>query len=585
MSVKLHNLHYGVEDRRKIDPAFPSSTAPPLNACNRLYRFACSSSSRVNQRRQSSRKVAQYRTVLNSARGAAVEGTMKSKNIGLFLASFLTASCAVSPPPQPQTESPATSVEASTPKSLEQSLAQAVELLKADDTAGGTRELNRVVNSMLFPLLSEAQQHIALFLSGVVAYDAKDHKEAHRLLLLSSSMSEADGNDWWYRFLSADRTDLKENARCLMQLASNWPERLADVNDVFVMRIVGKMQEDGSLAAARWELIDALSKSQWKLQFGEPSKLWKDLVLHLLENGEPTRASEVALRVTAPSILIGMRADRRFEKVIASNPAHFDIAKATESNIAALRASVAEHPRSLEALMELTYALLTTLRYDEVLQLTTVAIERAQAAPKDTGPFDDIDSYLNWVMDNRGLALRGLGRWDEAIRQRIVAAATLENGHVNVSHAINLAQTYADTARAADALATLAKVGDDLSPYGRMQVEIVKLSVAAQMHDNAEITRVMDYVALHRKDSEETYQIALVVANRLDEAAQVLIARLEDPDLRFDALQEVQTYREARTTLFQEQIRIRKRSMLNRSDVRKAIARVGVAEKYDIDPI
>jgi len=303
-----------------------------------------------------------------------------------------------------------------------------------------------------------------------------------------------------------------------MQLASNWPERLADVNDVFVMRIVGKMQEDGSLAAARWELIDALSKSQWKLQFGEPSKLWKDLVLHLLENGEPTRASEVALRVTAPSILIGMRADRRFEKVIASNPAHFDIAKATESNIAALRASVAEHPRSLEALMELTYALLTALRYDEVLQLTTVAIERAQAAPKDTGPFDDIDSYLNWVMDNRVLALRGLGRWDEAIRQRIVAAATLENGHVNVSHAINLAQTYADTARAADALATLAKVGDDLSPYGRMQVEIVKLSVAAQMHDNAEITRVMDYVALHRKDSEETYQIALVVANRLDEA-------------------------------------------------------------------
>ena len=60
----------------------------------------------------------------------------------------------------------------------------------------------------------------------------------------------------------------------------------------------------------------------------------------------------------------------------------------------------------------------------------------------------------------------------------------------------------------------------------------------------AQVARQLADIGTHRTDSMPAYQQALTSANHLDDAARVLISRLQDPSQRIDALMEVQHYAE-----------------------------------------
>jgi hypothetical protein len=178
----------------------------------------------------------------------------------------------------------------------------------------------------------------------------------------------------------------------------------------------------------------------------------------------------------------------------------------------------------------------------------------------------------------------GLGRWAEGVQELKIASSHLEDGEPNVSHVINLALAYCDLQRPQEALDTIAKVSDRQSPYGRMQVEFVKLEAALQKNDHAALSVALEFMAKHRSDAPVTYQAALVVANRAEEVAEVFISRLQDPATRFDALVEAQEYLEPRIPPFVQETRDRWRSILKRHDVHAAIAKVGNIQKYAIAP-
>ena len=107
-----------------------------------------------------------------------------------------------------------------------------------------------------------------------------------------------------------------------------------------------------------------------------------------------------------------------------------------------------------------------------------------------------------------------------------------------------------------------------------------------QLGDTAEVDRQLQYLREHRDDSMKTLEHALVRAGREDEAAQLLISRLETLGQRISALMEVQQYQDVPLPPDAVEFYKRWRKMLGRPDVQAAIAKVGATGKYPmLDPI
>jgi hypothetical protein len=108
-------------------------------------------------------------------------------------------------------------------------------------------------------------------------------------------------------------------------------------------------------------------------------------------------------------------------------------------------------------------------------------------------------------------------------------------------------------------------------------------SRADQLGDVAKAGRQLEFLLEHREDSLQTYQRDLVSVNRLDEAARLLISRLENPEQRLGALMEVQQYQEypsspVRAAEWQR----RWKAVCERPDLKHAIAKVGNIGAYPL---
>jgi hypothetical protein len=85
---------------------------------------------------------------------------------------------------------------------------------------------------------------------------------------------------------------------------------------------------------------------------------------------------------------------------------------------------------------------------------------------------------------------------------------------------------------------------------------------------------------------ENTFQIALLDGDQLDEATGFLISRLQDADRRLGALTEVQEYSEYYGSFERAPERAKLRikqwqAVVGRQDVQAAIEKVGKVEKFE----
>jgi hypothetical protein len=163
-----------------------------------------------------------------------------------------------------------------------------------------------------------------------------------------------------------------------------------------------------------------------------------------------------------------------------------------------------------------------------------------------------------------------------------VAAQAQEDGSRNVSNVINLAWFYAEAGRSEEALATLQEVGRDMSPYGFMQMHGARHAAALQSGDAAIAGESLAYIEKHRDDSLDTWQWALVREDRLDEAASLLIERLQDPVMRGDALYDLQDFADPPPAPQRALWNERWEQIKSRADVREAVVAVGRIESFRI---
>ncbi len=371
-------------------------------------------------------------------------------------------------------------------------------------------------------------------------------------------------------------------AESLTAVARKWPDRLGKIDEDYLTAVLaGQAKLPRATALA---LLQSLYAANFKLKWDiEPSESWRDLMQLLIEQGRQSEAVDVSARITDPLVFVEIRSDRRFDTLVGAHPEAFDPVAAADRQIQWLQAKDEDGANSLRVKALLMVALMRRHHAAAALAIADDAVAEIRDTNYPERRYVDYLAEYGNLLTERASVLLDLGLWDEGVAQLKAAAREFEHDRDNVSAAIDLAGLECDLAHPADARSVLAQITEGLSPYGEMQVESVRLDVATQEGDAAQLERSLSYVRAHRGEAPMSYLSDLIIANRLDRAAEELRRQLRDPDTRQNALGNVQTYTPEQATPRDLEMRARWRSVLARPDVQQAIAKVGRVETYDME--
>lgn len=499
---------------------------------------------------------------------------------GLIIATSALPGLAVAEDLHPSTEREAAKVTFDN-ESARRAIQQANEHVQQKDLPGAAAALDEVIGAPSFGRLSADVRYRVLWFAGAIALDRGQNDIAHRHLVKASEYADAEGEVWHNRLRAAfDSKDYADSARCISMIARRWPKTLADVNDIAIFRVANEIDDPPAHANERRELLESLFAAKWKSRDGEPDEFWRDLARLRLAGNDPRRAMEAVSRIHSPRPIIAMRIDKRFDRLTQKDPHAFDVDRAIDASIKDAQAQVEAAPDSMNAVSVLLYRLHDALQFERQLAVADDVIAKARNG-EDSRRYKDFDEYYVWVLDHRAVALAGLGRWEEALKQLTRAARRPEGGGMNVSQAINLGDLYIVLGRPDDALEAVVELGY-ASPYGRMQQEHVQLEAAVQRNDAEAVRTHLAYLREHRKDAIGTFQDALLVSGDMDGAAHLLIERLGRDDWRSDALVEIQDYAETPATPFLVKQRSQWKALAARPDVQAALSKVGRIEHFKL---
>jgi len=430
-----------------------------------------------------------------------------------------------------------------------------------------------------FHALAGAQRLLALRLGALTALQLRSPQRGLTLIRRACEMPQAAGEDWTLRVWAANSArEPREAAQALTVLAQRWPDRLSRLQERGAldpaMRALDKYGSD----ADRDIVLSALFTVYFATEPDSSSGWWRDLALVQLGRSEQAAAVATLGRVTDPYVVISIEADKRFERIRSELDSRLNVAEIARWSIESAAHRVRRNPDRLLPLIRLADLLADSLRFEESLRVVESAIDRQEAQGETA--YADSDALYATLLDYRAEALFSLGRFDAAVEQLKSASAPAPSAGRNVDQVIDLAGTYAQLGRPQEALATLEK----LTPAdgGELQAELVKLCAQVQLHDRKSSAESLRVLGEHRDEALGTYQEALLIAQRTDEGAALLISRLADPRLRSAALVAVQHYSAgARSPWMLEEDRLW-RALIERADAREAIAAVGTLRAYPL---
>jgi len=426
--------------------------------------------------------------------------------------------------------------------------------------------------------LSPYEYYFCERLLALAFLDLGDHPAALAPARFASQTQWADSTDWVLRVRAAAWTDDYDDASAsIVVLARKWPDKLNEVADTTIGHVTAHAAEAVSEDRA-YALFQALDAAKWapNNRFLTLDELYLEMTRYALERGEMQKAKTFALRVDAADMIVAIRADKRFDAVVAGAPDHFDVAKALDRNLAKARADAAAEPDKLQGAVQLAATLNTLGREGEALSTVDAALARIRAGHS----FSDQDEKISWAYDTRAVALIGLGRRNEAARAMAKGALFEENGEPNVSQAINLADVYNGMGRPRDALASVARIELNYpSPYGRMALQSARVCSYAQLGESKKVAPLLVYLKAHAADGEKPLLSALMCARDFDGAAALVTAGLDDPAKRGKMLAGLQHYL-PRPEPFAPDYASRMAALCARPDIRAKIAEFGRVESY-----
>lgn len=458
--------------------------------------------------------------------------------------------------------------------------------LAAQNYVDASKALEIALQMPSFLQLSKFDQFHAVLFASLAARGREDYLAAHEYLTIATDYPDAKPEHWVMRAQMASWVDAWADAGLSIKtVATRWPNSLPDIGNETINWTAMQMGRDKKLAADRLEMVNALFSAKYLLDWHtEPADMWRELIMEALERKDIARAREVLKRIDDPSALIRMRIDRRFDTIVKSEPKSFDVVSAAQAQAKRLRHEADTNPRKLGPVVQYMYALFDLGSYEEVISLADHVLARNAKAPRDKPAYDDLADTINWVYDLKSQALRGLGRWDEALLIQEEARKQRDNSNDKVSQAINLGSSYVNRDRPDDALKSLEGIdwARSLSGYGRMQLQHVRFRAYLLQGNRAEAEKVFAYLRENKIDAPDTWQEALLDWGDVDGAAKLYIARLHDPEQRVSALYGAQTFKPLPKLPREAEAIARWQALLSRPDVDAAINEVG---RRELQPI
>lgn len=438
-----------------------------------------------------------------------------------------------------------------------------------DDPAVSALALEAVASHPGFGQLGDGERAAWLLRAAQLAVEGGDPDRA--LPLARASVAAAAGLDALYLLaqLAANAGAHGEAAGTLVRFLDGWPEYADQLPHGLVNPLLYRL----GLGAEARELLGALHAAGWSPDGIPADHAWARLALVRLAAGDPAGAREVAASIRAPGIISWMRVDRRFDEAIDRADPRLDPVQAATRWVDHLETLVARAPGSLPLRGELGSALLVAGR-----PLETLALADAALAARDR--FDDTGE-LHWMLNLRAVALRRLGRSEDALAALTAAAAMDESGQPNVSQTLNLGTLLADMERPEEALAAVARVSG-MSGYGALVQATVRMRAHLQLGQPDDAAVWFDRIQAGRADGPVLLLDALLWNGRMDDAAAQFATMLEDPDRRAEALEWCQDHLASVPLPGRLPLVEARRALLARADVRAAVEAVGRFERSGI---
>lgn len=460
---------------------------------------------------------------------------------------------------------------------LRQRLASGYALARANSYSDADRVFSEALADPVFTALPEDDQRNALSQAARMAARNKAPARARDLYDRAAHLENPNPDDWYaLSFLEYDLGRYEASATAFIELVERWPELLPNVEEYHIQRVYQELPASSQLELT---FLQALFDANWRSKWDGNSRLWYKLALARSNRGEIDLLPAVLRRIDGPDELVMLRSDKRFDAVIDAGAPTFDPLLAARSAVESLVLRMESEPDNLELRARLGDAMLAAGLHEQAIALADTSLQAIADAPADAPAFKDIHQQV-WLMNNRAIALRRLGRTDEALAALVRASQLSEGGGVNVSQALNLGAFYCSLERPDDALRAIASVGEMVNGFGRMVEQGVRLCAALQKGRRGDARRAMAYLREHRADAPFLYLDALLRTDELDTAARLLIERLASPAKRGSTLEWMQEYLRPEVLPGDASVRAARADLIARQDVRDAVAKVGRIDRY-----
>ena len=449
------------------------------------------------------------------------------------------------------------------PPDLRRAMAAAQSLAgHLDDPATAAVALEAVASHPDFGRLGDGERAPWLLRAAQLAVDGGDPDRALRLARASVAAAPDVEALYLLAHLAANAGAHVEAAGALVRLLDGWPGYADQLPHGLLNPVIHHL----GLGAGAGELLSALHAVAWGPDGVPADHAWARLALVRHATGDLAGARDAAASIRAPGIISWMRSDRRFDALVEPADPRMDPVQAASAWVDHLETLVAQSPGSLPLRGELGSALLVAGRPAKALEL-------ADAALVTPGQFDDVGE-LHWMLNLRAVALRRLGRSEDALAALTAGAAMDESGQPNVSQTLNRGTLLVDMQRPEDALAAVARVGG-MSGYGALVQATVRMRAHLQLGQPDDAAVWFDRIQAGRADGPVLLLDALLWNGRMDDAAAQLATMLEDPDRRAEALEWCQDHLASAPLPGRLPLVEARRALLARADVRSAVEAVG----------
>lgn len=408
--------------------------------------------------------------------------------------------------------------------------------------------------------------------------------DAYRHALTGSALEDSD-DDLWRLRIGPELQDKRTEA-AVVSVEAMSQGRGAALNALPVRWLyqLSRQLKDAGLVGPRRRLLTILSANAYSPNGEVPGTtdgFRTDLAGILVDTGDRTGAAALVADVSDPVSLIGIALDSRLGPLL---PAGFDVRSAVQRHLAEMQGFAALHPDLLYPVLQAAIDLRLLGRPQESLD----ALKALRGDEDGGSAFKDAEERLVWWWDGIGRSHVQLGQYDAAVAAFRRGAEQQEDGNLNVSQVINLADFQLDFARPADALATISVFdGNDraASPFGMMQVYFTRGCAQAQLDRPAEAASALKYLQEHEKDAPGALTDMLLCTGDLDGAAASVVRRLADPDNRPGMLMQASTFDPPVIALPLSRLKVNMAKVLARPEVQAAIQRAGGAQRIHLQQI